>query len=31
MSWGESVRPGTDHDPLWTSGTVMIEHTVDCR
>src|SRR5580704_8615311 len=31
MSWGESDRPGTDHEPLWTSGTVMTEHTVDCR
>ena len=31
MSWGWSARPGTDHGPLCTSGTVMTEHTVDWR
>ena len=31
MSWGWSARPGTDHGPLCTSGTVITEHTVDWR
>ena len=31
MSWGWSIRPGTDHDPLWTSGAVITEQTVDWR
>src|ERR1700733_15037165 len=31
MSWGWRVSPGTDHDPLCTSRTVITEHTVDWR
>ena len=30
-SWVGGAGPGTDQGPLWTSGTVMTEHTVAWR